>query len=69
MTDPMMQTQRLETRHYPATCRPASCGVDDCKGCRNKPALGRFKAWVKTTAARPVGSTRSPGFYVAVVTS
>jgi hypothetical protein len=39
------------TRVYPACCRSAYCGRLDCTGCRNKPILDEFKAWVAATGA------------------
>ena len=48
---PEIETRETrETRVYPSCCTSMyCCGVgvlDDCKGCRNKPTLDAFNAWV-----------------------
>jgi len=56
-------TDRL--RVYPMTCRSAQCGRIECGGCRHKPTLDAFKAWVKATDAKVTDPIWCPTVYEA----
>ena len=51
-------------RIYPSCCTSAFCGRVECSGCRNKPVLDAFKAWVRDTGAVCADEIWSPNVYV-----
>lgn len=38
-------------RVYPICCTSMYCGSSSCEGCRFKPILDEFKAWMERTGA------------------
>ena len=62
MTDGYAQRKM---RVYPTCCTSAFCGRVECEGCRNKPILDEFKAWVKRTGAAKTDPIWCPTVYVA----
>lgn len=54
-------------RVYPVVCTSAYCGRSECAGCRNKPGLDEFKAWVARTSAEVTDPIWCPTVYEAIV--
>lgn len=59
------ESRKGETRVYPTCCQSAYCGRNDCEGCRNKPDLDAFFAWVEERAAVCTDKAWCPSVYTA----
>jgi hypothetical protein len=55
----------MERRTYPSCCTSAYCGRGECEGCRCKPILDEFRAWVERTGAVVSDPVWCPTVYVA----
>ena len=57
----------MKIRVYPSCCTSAYCGKGNCEGCRNKPILDEFKAWVAKTKAVVEDPVWCPNVYTATI--